>query len=147
MTSPYLLADLERDEGFREHAYPDPLSGGEPFTVGFGFTGPHIGPDTTMTLEEARTELAKRVGQITAELRAHLPWFNDLSDLRQDCLVNAAFNLGVAGLLSFHNTLAAIQRYDYPAAASGFLHSLWARQVGQRAVRIARQMATNIHQA
>jgi lysozyme len=54
-------------------------------------------------------------------------------------LVNMAFNMG-GGLLSFVNTLAAIQRGDYNAAANGMLASRWATQVGARATRLADMM-------
>lgn len=147
MTSPYLIADLERDEGFRSAAYPDPLSGGDPWTYGFGFTGPGIGPGSTITLADAKTELARRVGALTAELTEHLPWFRSLSDPRQDCLVNLAFNVGLAGLLAFHNTISFIERGDYVSAAGGMLNSRWATQVGARAHRLAEQMKTGTHQA
>ena len=33
MTTPLLIADLERDEGLRLEAYPDPESGGAPWTI------------------------------------------------------------------------------------------------------------------
>lgn len=146
MTSPYLIADLERDEGFREHAYPDPLSGGEPWTVGFGFTGKDIGPETTIALAAAKTELAKRVGALTKALRARLPWFASLTDLRQDCLCNMAYQLGLDGLMTFHRTLADIEAGRYVSASIDMLQSAWAHQTPKRARRIALQMRTGVHQ-
>ena len=49
MTTPNLLADLRRDEGLRLAAYPDPLTHAEPWTIGYGHTGPDVGSDTTWT--------------------------------------------------------------------------------------------------
>lgn len=146
MTSPYLVADIERDEGFREHAYPDPLSGGKPFTVGFGFTGPDIGPDTTITLEAARTELAKRLAAIIHALRTALPWFASLETERQSVLINMAYQLGVQGLLKFHATLAAVEAGKYVTASIDMLQSAWAHQTPKRAQRLALQMRSGVHQ-
>lgn len=42
-----------------------------------------------------------------------------------------AFNM-LGGLLTFTNTLAAMKRGDYAAAADGMLASKWATQVGAR---------------
>jgi lysozyme len=53
------------------------------------------------------------------------------------------FNLGVAGLLKFAKTLAAIKTGSYHEAAIHMLDSKWARQVGVRAQRLATQMETN----
>jgi lysozyme len=50
------------------------------------------------------------------------------------------FNLGVTRLGGFVNTLAAMKRGDYEAAADGMMKSLWASQVGRRAQRLAKMM-------
>ena len=49
---------------------------------------------------------------------------------------------GKRGLLGFKNTLGMIERGDYAAAADGMLKSLWAKQVGKRAQRLAQTMRT-----
>ena len=146
MTSPNLIPDLKRDEGCRLHAYPDPLSGGEPWTIGYGCTGPGIGPDTEWTQQQADEALATRVTLLNSQLMQYLPWYATLDLLRQDVLVNMAYNMGVHGLLAFHNTLTFIENGQYDAAANGMLNSLWARQVPRRANRLALQMKTGVHQ-
>ena len=54
-----------------------------------------------------------------------------------------AFNLGVGGLLAFTKMFAALQERDWDRAAAEMLDSRWARQVGDRAVRLAQQMTSN----
>lgn len=53
-------------------AYPDPGTGGAPWTIGWGATGPDIGPDTVWTQAEcdARldTDLACFAGEVAAAL-------------------------------------------------------------------------------
>ena len=47
------------------------------------------------------------------------------------------YNLGLPNLLKFQNMLAALENNDGTTAADEALNSKWARQVGQRAQRIA----------
>lgn len=42
-------------------AYPDPGTGGKPWTIGYGSTGASIGPDTTWTLEQAENALEEHL--------------------------------------------------------------------------------------
>lgn len=77
----------------------------------------------------------------TEELLARtLPWFRDLDPVRRAVLLDMAFNLGVAGLLGFKNTLAAVKEKRWEAAAHGMLASKWSRQVGYRSLRLADMM-------
>lgn len=157
-----LAADLRRDEGLRLKAYPDPLSAlgramalpasrrshgweslpGHPWTVGYGHTGLDVGPGTVWTLEKAEATLAKDIEALVAQLDKKLPWWRKLDPVRRDVVANMAFNLGVAGLLTFKNTLARLKAGDYPAAAVGMAASLWAAQVEDRAKRLVAMMRT-----
>ncbi len=145
MTSPFLLADLRRDEGFQLTAYPDPLTGAEPWTIGYGHTGAGVVRGVVWTLEQAEAALAVDVAAACRGLDGALPWWVHLDDLRQDVLANMAFNLGVAKLLGFTETLAAIRVGAFADAANHMLASAWARQVGARARRLAAQMRTGAH--
>lgn len=145
MTSPYLIPDLKADEGCRLHAYPDPLSGGVPWTVGYGCTGQDIGPNTIWTQAQADDALSARVGTLITELARQLVWFTRISDLRQDVLVNMAYQLGLHGLMGFPHTLALVQVGDYLGASKAMLASEWAKQTPNRAKRLSQQMATNSH--
>ena len=145
MTSPFLIPDLKADEGCRLEAYPDPLTGGDPWTIGYGATGPAITKNTTWSQAMADADLDRRVASLIAQLTSVLPWFATLAPLRQDVLVNMAYNMGLHGLLAFHNTLSFIEAGAYDAAASAMLNSTWARQVPTRANRLAQQMRTGVH--
>jgi lysozyme len=142
MTSPYLFDDLRRDEGLRLIAYPDPASGGAPWTIGYGHTGREVHPGLVWTQSQADTALGADVAATSRGLDTAMPWWRDLEDLRQDCLANQAFNLGVHGLLAFGAYLGLVRARAFAAAASDEVHTLWARQVGDRARRIAEQMRT-----
>lgn len=146
VVDPQLVADLKRDEGLRLHAYPDPLTGSHPWTIGYGHTGPEVKPGLVWTETQAEAALIRDIEEHNAKLLAALPWVADLDPVRQRVLFNMAFNLGVGvpggskGLLGFRNTLGMIERGEYDRAADGMLASLWAKQVKGRATRLAEQM-------
>lgn len=137
-----LIADLKRDEGMRLKAYPDPLTGGAPWTIGYGHTGPEVHPELVWTQKQCSDMLLKDASKHAAEVLAALPWAAALDPVRQDVLFNMAFNLGLKGLLGFKNSLARIERGDYAIAAANMRKSLWARQVRNRAKRLADMIQT-----
>ncbi len=148
MTTAYLRQDLERDEGLRLDAYPDPLSGAEPWTIGYGHTGPEVCEGLSWSPDQCADALARDIGAACALLDQHAPWWRELNDARQDVMANMVFNMGwlnaagTHGLGTFHNTLAAIRLSRWQEAHDGLLASAWAREVGARAQRLAQQMLT-----
>lgn len=102
--------------------------------------------DKGISEEEAFWLLENDLADVWREVRLALPWYDTLDWVRQRVLLDMNFNLGTAGLLKFRNTLAAIERGDYEAASRGMLASKWAKQVGRRAKRLAKMMATGEEQ-
>lgn len=169
MTSQFLAQDIEREEARQKVAYPDPLSplgkacqavgiqpihyrsfkgyaalSGKPWTIGIGCTGPDITPSTVWTDEKIDEERDKRLADIKQQLDHDLPWWRSMSDVRQDVLVQMAWQQGVGGLLKFHHALEAMRAGDYITAAAEMLNSQWAAQTQTRAKRMARQMQTGV---
>ena len=142
MTTPLLVSDLMRDEGLRLAAYPDPSSGGDPWTIGYGHTGADVTARTVWTGSEAADTLIEDIAIAQSELDEKLPWWRTLDDVRQDVMVEMAFNLGVEGLLGFQRTLAAVQVGRWATASADMLLSAWAGEVGPRATRLAAMMRT-----
>ena len=147
MTTANLAADLRRDEGCRLQAYPDPVSGGAPWTIGFGHAGLDVHPGLAWTLEQAQAALAADVAAKEAQLDAAMPWWRKLDDIRQDSVVNLAFNLGVHGLSKFGTFLDFMRAGKFAQAALDLSATPWAKEVGARAKRIIVQIRTGIHQA
>ncbi len=142
MTTHLLIEDLKRDEGCRLTAYKDTVG---VWTVGVGHA--HVEPGTVWTQAQANAQLAADIAHIEASLDVHLPWWRTLDDVRQDVIANMAFNLGVASLMTFGNTLGHVKRGEWELAAEGMLASKWAAQVHGRAMRLAEQMRTGVHQS
>lgn len=86
--------------------------------------------------------LANDIAAAKEDIRRSIPWALALSPVRLSVLHQMCFNLGWPRLRGFVRTLAAIRRGDYAAAAQGMRESLWARQVGARAERLAKMMET-----
>ena len=58
---------LKTCEGYSLSAYPDPASGGAPWTIGYGHTGSEVVPGLTISQEQAG---ASRAGLTEPELLA-----------------------------------------------------------------------------
>lgn len=74
-------------------AYPDPATGREPWTIGWGSTGPDIGPDTVWTQAQCDARLEADLARYAAEVaraigKAHT------SQHQFDALVSFHYNTG-----------------------------------------------------
>lgn len=98
--------------------------------------------DRGITEAEAELMLSNDIDDFADRLKREIPWMVELSPVRQRVLLDMAFNLGISGLLKFKRTLKAIRAKQYEKAAEMMLDSRWATQVGQRAKRLSKMMAT-----
>ena len=134
---------VEADEGCKLTAYPDPITHADPWTIGYGATGPDIKEGTVWTQQQADDDLVERVDELAQQLAAHLPWLAALNPVRQDVLINIAYNIGLAGLLRWPVTLGAVGHGDYVTAAADIRNNkVWASQVHDRCTRCAKAMET-----
>ncbi len=127
---------LLRDEGFRKSVYLDSLGYQ---TIGIGRLV-DMRRGGGVTFDEALYLLRNDIGARQDALHAYLPWWSTLGPVRQAVLLSMAFQLGVGGLLSFRNTLQAIEDGRYEDAAVGMLASRWASQAPLRVHRLASAM-------
>lgn len=138
-------AELRRDEGVRYVRYLD--SKGIPSTgVGHNLLASPLPAGWTYPLNDAQVNqlLNGDVAETFHQLDTHLPWWRQLDEVRQRVIANMCFNMGIAKLLGFHNTLAAMHRGAYAVAAAGMKASAWYGQVGERAVRLCEAMETGV---
>lgn len=129
--------EIELDEGRRSKAYKDSLGN---WTIGVGHL---LHADEAEWSEEKIDDVYEADFQraIDAAKKA-VPFFDALDGPRKGALVNMAFNMGAATLASFHGTLAAMDNADWQLAAKNLMNSKYARQVGNRAKRIAYRIRT-----
>jgi GH24 family phage-related lysozyme (muramidase) len=88
---------LKTWEGCRLSAYPDPASGGAPWTIGYGHTGAEVVPGLTITLEQAeawlQSDAAEAAGFVNRLLSGVV-----LTAHQRDALISFCFNVGAGAL-------------------------------------------------
>ena len=89
---------IKEFEGCHLSAYPDPLSGGEPWTIGYGTTrysnGTPVKRGDMINVIEADMLLRLEIDRITDKLRTTVPHWNVMDDDQRSALVSFAYNLG-----------------------------------------------------
>jgi len=140
-----MIAELRRDEGVEYSPYVD-TTGHQTVGVGHNLDVSPLPAGWTYPLsdEQVNALLTSDLGVTFGLLDHALPWWRGLDEVRQRVVANMAFNLGIGTLLTFHNTLGAMQRGAYAVAAAGMLNSAWATQVGARAQRLAVAMESDV---
>lgn len=102
----------------RFHAYPDPGTGGAPWTIGAGSTGPDIGPDTIWTREQCLDRFSADLanfGNGVAKLLGDAP----TTQAQFDAMTSLAYNIGL-GALAGSTLLKKHKAGDYTGAAAQF---------------------------
>jgi lysozyme len=89
-----LIAEFE---GLRLEAYPDPGTGGEPWTIGVGSTSPKVKPGDTITTEEAWSRFEADIAPCEDAVNRHVT--KPLSQNQFDALVSFVFNLGAPNFI------------------------------------------------
>jgi len=91
---------------------------------------------------DARYMAMNDIRIVEKELVAVHPCVENLDAVRQMILVDMAFNMGVPRLCKFKKMWYAIHDSNFEAASFEMTDSLWARQVGNRAQEMAKQLET-----
>jgi lysozyme len=105
-------------EGCVLTAYPDPASGGDPWTIGYGATGPGITQGVTWTQNQADVDLIARMTAIGARVDSLVTV--DITDEQKGALCDFAYNLGV-GALAGSTLLKMLNAGNVQGAADQFL--------------------------
>ena len=130
-----LRARIVRHEGLRLKPYPDTMG---KLTIGVGRNLTDVG----ISEAEAHMMLDNDILKARRAITENMLWVTQMDNARYGVLLEMVFQMGIGGVLKFKNTLAAMQRGDYTAAAAGMLDSLWAKQTPARATELAKIMAT-----
>ncbi len=116
--SPACQMLAEASEGCRLVAYPDPGSGGAPYTIGYGHTGPDVHCGLIWTMGQARQALVDDLAKAAATIAA-LTRTARTTQGQFDALTDFVFNVGTGAL----RTSVLLKKHlagDYPAAAAEF---------------------------
>jgi len=135
-----LIEMVKRDEGTgpmtngRHRVYKD--SEGID-TVGYGRNIEERG----LSPDEADYLLENDISEVLKECYL-FDWFAGLGEVRQVVVCNMVFNMGLYRFSGFKKTIAYIADKQYVEASVEMLDSKWAKQVGPRATRLSKMMAT-----
>jgi GH24 family phage-related lysozyme (muramidase) len=114
-------------EGCHLDAYPDPLSGGDPWTIGYGTTrygdGRPVKRGDKINAIEADLLLRQEVDHIAAKLRATVPYWGEMADHQKCALVSFAYNLGTGfyGAKGFETISKRLREKDWAGVPDALL--------------------------
>ena len=136
-TSPNGIAVMHHYEGCELTAYPDPATGGDPITIGYGCTGPDIKRGMTITQDEANVMFAKcLVREFEPGVNAALTGTPTQGQF--DACVCLSFNIG----LSAFRASTLVRKFnmgDIAGAADQFPR--WDKAAGQSMKGLRRRRA------
>ncbi|NWA29033.1 lysozyme [Pseudomonas gingeri] len=135
-TSPNGIAVLKYFESCRLTAYPDPASGGAPWTIGWGHTGPEVTPGLVWTQEQADSQLTSDL--VSREQAVSKAVTVPLTQGQFDALVDFVYNLG-AGNFQTSTLLSLINAEDMAGAVEQFAR--WNKAGGKVMAGLTRRRA------
>ncbi len=89
---------VKHTEGCKLHAYPDPATGGAPWTIGYGATGPHIKKETVWTQPQAEADLTQRLTTLYWQICQRLNRY--IAPHQMAALMSFVYNLGIGNFSS-----------------------------------------------
>jgi GH24 family phage-related lysozyme (muramidase) len=114
-------------EGFSLKAYPDPATGGDPWTVGWGSTGKDIKRGTVWTVAQAEERFAAHVAEFEAGVDKAIG-DTPTTAAQFGAMVSLAYNIGLGNFRS-STLLKKHIAGDYAAAAGQFVK--WNKAAGK----------------
>ncbi|KKM89778.1 hypothetical protein LCGC14_1245310 [marine sediment metagenome] len=125
-----------RHEGLRLKPYLDSVG---KLTIGVGRNLDDMG----ISKEEAMFLLRNDLKRVMTEARGSLPFYDELSIVRQDVILDMVFNLGITRFLGFKKMIRALKKENYKEASVEMKKSKWYQQVPNRAKELIKMMKTN----
>lgn len=119
------LALIKRFEGCELEAYPDPGSGGDPWTIGWGATGAGIRKGVSWTQAQADARLAEDVAKFMAGVVKAAPV---ATANQRAAMTSLAYNIGL-GAFTGSTLLRRHNAGNYAAAKAEF--SRWNKASGK----------------
>jgi GH24 family phage-related lysozyme (muramidase) len=118
---------IKEFEGCHLRAYPDPLSGGAPWTIGYGTTryndGRAVSKGDEINAVEADLLLRQEADRIATKLRTAIPYWVEMTDAQKCALISFAYNFGSAfyGAKGFETISRRLREKDWPGVPDALL--------------------------
>ena len=118
-------------------AYPDPGTGGDPWTIGWGSTGPDIARGLVWTQQQCDDRFAEHVAQFAANVETAIGGAATTQH-QFDAMVSLAYNIGM-GNFSASTLLRKHKAGDFAGAAAQF--AVWNKAAGKVLAGLTRRRA------
>ena len=118
-------------------AYPDPGSGGDPWTIGWGSTGPDIKRGVVWTQKQCDDRFASHVGEFAANVEKAIGGAATTQH-QFDAMVSLAYNIGM-GNFSASTLLRKHKAGDRAGAQAQF--AVWNKAAGKVMAGLTRRRA------
>lgn len=112
-----LKQSIIKNEGFEPKPY---LCPNKNLTIGYGRN-----LENGITEREAVVLLENDLLNLKLELEDKLPLFKKLDDIRQNVILEMAYNMGLPNLLKFKNMIEFLKKNDFDSASKEMLNSKW----------------------
>lgn len=119
-------------------AYPDPATKADPWTIGYGSTGPDITPDTRWTHDQALAALRSETTQKALGVLKLSPTLAAEPDRRIAALTSFAYNCGL-GNYRISTLRRRVNQHDWPEAAREIVK--WNKAAGRVMAGLTRRRA------
>lgn len=136
MTNAATLNLIKSFEGCKLTAYPDPGTGGDPWTVGYGHTGPDVHKGLVITQAQADALLAGDLKKFETGVAKLVKV--DLTENQRGALVSFAYNCGL-GNLGSSTLLKKVNARDFIGAKAEF--GKWNKAGGKVLAGLTRRRA------
>lgn len=123
-------------EGLELKAYPDPGTGGDPWTIGYGHTGPEVKKGLVITAEQAEEYLKKDLEKFENALMKMLKV--SVTENQWAALISFAYNCGPKNLET-STLLRLLNAGDIQGAAAQF--GRWNKAAGKELPGLTRRRA------
>lgn len=134
---PYALKLIKEFEGCKLTAYPDPGSGGDPWTIGWGSTGPDIKRGVVWTQDQADKRLADDVVKFGKGVIGQVGEAGGTA-CQIGAMVSLAYNIGL-GNFAGSSVLRFHKAGDHAAAQASF--GKWVKAAGRTMNGLVRRRA------
>lgn len=137
------IALVKQGEGCKLTAYPDPATGGKPWTIGYGETL-NITEGMVWTQQQADTAIRARVAYFLLQCLKRCPQLHLEPPGRVAACTSLAYNIGV-GAFNASSVKARTSRGWFAGAADAFL--MWNKAGGRvmRGLTLRRQRERGIY--
>jgi lysozyme len=130
---------LHVEEGYSLVAYRDNLG---VWTIGIGHVDKSLHAGVTWTPEQVHAAFDEDFAIAREQCMKNCPFVTAWNEPRAAVLEGMFFQMGERKVLQFVNTLAAMARSDWVAAARGMISSKWHDQTPGRVERLAAQLVS-----